>query len=256
MNLGNYGELIAYEIAFWMQGLTDPTYPINEVGALSLSISDKLRALAITALLAKGDSDVFYHNLIRSGMARETYLKRLKKEGIEQDHHRASGRYEAMLDAIAAVDFELARRIVGLSPREWQKGHEYEDDYCYAQILHRLVQESPAEEEILPFLEQFESYLDGKPNARLDVCKALTERDQEAFDEAFDALLDEQEAKIAANKERGQLEEPHVIAQRQVFVEGLAILRLAERRGLKTQSEYRYCPSLARIPMQTPFPGE
>jgi hypothetical protein len=256
MKFENHGELIAYEIAFWMQGLIDPKYPVDELGTLSLELASKLRALGIMALLAKGNSDLFYHNLIRGGIAREIYLQRLKNEGIDKDHHRASGRYESLLDAVVAGDMALARRIVDLSPTEWQKGHEYEDDYCYAQILHRLVQETPPEQEITPLLNQFEAYLEDEPSARLDVCKALMERDQDAFDEAFDALLKEQEAKIAADKARCQMEDPIVIAQRQVFVEGLAILRLAEGRGLTTQSVYRYCPSLARVPMRTPFPGE
>jgi len=251
-----YGQPLAYEIAFWMSGLTDPEYPVEELGTLSLELSSKFRALAIMSLLVKADSDLFYHNLIRSGIARETYLQRLKSEGIDQDHHLASGRYEPLIDAIAADDMALALRIVDLSPTEWRKGHEYEDDYCYAQILHRLAQEMPPEHEILLLLEQFESYLEGEPSARLDVCKALVERDQDAFDETFDALLDEQEAKIAADKAQGQMEDPVVIAQRQVFIEGLAILRLAEGRGLTTQLDYRYCPSLARVPMRAPFPGE
>ena len=69
------------------------------------------------------------------------------------------------------------------------------------------------------------------------------ERDQNTFDEAFDALLKEQEAKIAADKARCQMEDPIVMAQRLVFVEGLAILRLAEGRELTTQLEYQYCNS-------------
>ncbi|MEW6381915.1 MAG: Imm49 family immunity protein [bacterium] len=256
MKLEEYGEPLAYEIAFWMQGLTNPEYPVEELGRLSLELSDKFRALAIIVLLVKGDSDLFYHNLIRSGRARLIYLQRLKSEGIGQDHHQASGRYEPLLDAIAAGDFELAHRIIELSPAEWQKGHEYEDDYCYAQVLHRLVQEPVPEQEIPPLFKQFEAYLEGQPSARLDVCRAIVEQDQPAFDEAFADLLDDREAQIAANKARGQLEEPSVVAQRQVFIEGLALLRLAGRRGLATQPDYRYCPSLARIPMKTPFPGE
>ena len=73
---------------------------------------------------------------------------------------------------------------------------------------------------------------------------------------AFADLLHARDLEIEAAKEAGQLEEPHVVALRRVFVEGLAILRLAERRGLRTEREYRYCPSLARTPMRTPFPGE
>ena len=256
MEFENYGELISFEIACWRQELIDPKYPVDELGTLSLELASKLRALGIMALLAKADSDLFYHNLIRGGIAREIYLQRLKNEGIDKDHHRASGRYASLLNAVAAGDMALARRIVDLSPAEWQKGHEYKDDYCYAQILHRLVQEAPPEQEIIPLLNQFETYLEGEPSARLNVCKALMERDQNTFDEAFDALLKEQEAKIAADKARCQMEDPIVMAQRLVFVEGLAILRLAEGRELATQFEYQYCPSLARIPMNIPFPGE
>ena len=172
------------------------------------------------------------------------------------DHHRCSGRYETLLDSIAAGELELARRIVSLSPKEWRKEHEYEDDYCYAQVLSRFVQVVPPGEEILQIFDQFEAYLSGESNARFVLCQAMLAGDQDTFDEAFDALLDEQEAKIEADIVRGELEEPQVIAQRQVFVEGLAILRLAEKLGLTTQPEYKYCPSLARVPMQEPFPGE
>ena len=256
MNLKDYGENLAYEIAFWMEGLSDPEYPVKELGHLSLELSDKLRSLAIMALLVKGSSDLFHHNLIRSAMARETYLKRVKEAEAFNDHHWCSGRYGALLDAIAAYDDELAMRIVILSPKEWRKGHEYEDDYCYAQILHRSVQEVPPIDEIPSLLNQFEVWLEGEPSARFELCKALAERNQEAFDEAFEELLEEREAQITADIERGQMEEPEIIAQRQVFVEGLAILRLAEKLGLTTQDEYKYCPSLARIPMQEPFPGE
>jgi hypothetical protein len=256
MILEEYGESLSYDIAFWMEGLQNPTYPLDEFGKLSLEVSDKFRSLAIIVLLIDGNTDLFYHNLIRSGMARETYLNRLRNEGVMQDHHFASGRYEPLLDAVAAGDIVLAQRIVTLSPTEWQREQEYEEDYCYAQILHRLVQDQPPERELHQLLTQFETCLEGEVSARLAVCRALTEGDHEAFDEAFSSLLDEREEQIEANKARGQLEEPQVIAQRQVFVEGLALLRLAERRGLTTQSDYQHCPSLARVPMNTPFPGE
>ena len=51
-----------------------------------------------------------------------------------------------------------------------------------------------SEEEFAPLLEQFEVYLDGEESARLHVCQALVGRNQEAFDEAFEVLLNEQDA--------------------------------------------------------------
>ena len=47
-----------------------------------------------------------------------------------------------------------------------------------------------------------------------------------------------------------------MIAERQVYIDGLALLRIAERLSFTVQAEYLYMPSLARVPMQRPFPGE
>lgn len=256
MKLSEYGKPLAYDVAFWSQGVTNPAYPIDELGNLSLEVSDKFRSLAIITLVVQADSDQFFHYLVRSGRSRDAYLSRLKKEGIEDDHHRCSGRYEALLDSIAAADLALARDIAGLSPLEFREGHEYDDDYCYAQCLHRLIREEPPKDEFQGFFDRWAAYLEGKDTARLNVCQALLAQDQAAFDEAFEALLDERQATIGEDKERGQIENPPIVAKRHVFVEGLALLRLADIRGLKTQQEYRYCPSLARVPMINPFPGE
>ncbi len=52
------------------------------------------------------------------------------------------------------------------------------------------------------------------------------------------------------------MEDPVVIAERQIYIEGLAILRIADKLGFVTQSEYRFCPSIARVAMVKPFPDE
>ncbi len=256
MSLGQYIEDLAYDAVFWLQGLENPDYPIAQLGGLSLEVSTKFRALAIVTLLTEGQPDLFHHNLIRSGRARQLYLERLRRENIESDHHRASGRYKPLLDLVAANDIERARVIISLSPRDMMNRHEYEDDYCYAQVMHSFVEGSRAEPEIPAFLNRLEEYLDGDPSARLAVCRALLERDNAAFEDAFESLLMEREVEIEQARERAQLEDVILAAEREVFVEGLAVLRLATMRGLSTQSDYRFCPSLARVPMTRPFPGE
>jgi hypothetical protein len=256
VDYGTYGESLAVDIAFWRMGLLDPTYPVGPLGELSMELATKLRSLAIMALLAKGHTDLFYHNLIRSGRTRLIYLERLEKEGLQEEHHRSSGRYEPLVDALAAGDFALVNQIIQLSPADWQTGHEYEDDFCYAQILHKMVVDSPLDSDITPLLAQFETYLGENPWGRFDVVKSLSENDQDAFDQAFEDLLTEREGEIAEDIDKGNNDDALVLAQREIFVEGLALLRLAEKRGLTTESDYLYCPSLARIPMQQPFPGE
>ncbi|MGK3961293.1 Imm49 family immunity protein [Sorangium sp. So ce118] len=255
MKLAEHGESLAYDIAFWMAAATDPAYPIADLDRLSVELSGKLRALAIMVLLVKADSDRFHHNLIRSGLVRETYLRRCRDEGFS-GHHRVSGRVAPLLDAIAAGDLTLARRIAALSPAELRQGHEYEDDHCYARVLHLWAADPARDEGVAPFLERFEAFLEGRSDPRLDCCRALWTREQSLFDEAIGALLAERMAEAAAAIERGQEEEPRVVSQRYVSTEGLALLRLAEARGLSTRREYPLCPSLARVPMVAPFPGE
>ncbi|XXX72637.1 Imm49 family immunity protein [Sorangium sp. So ce134] len=255
MKLAEHGEALAYDIAFWMAAATDPGYPIAQLDRLGVELSGKLRALAIMVLLVKADGERFHQNLIRSGAVREAYLQRCRDEGFS-GHHRVSGRVAPLLDSIAAGDFALARRIAALSPEEFRRGHEYEDDHCYARVIHAWVADPARDEGVAPLLERFEAFLEGRADPRLDCCRALWTRDQALFDEAFDALLAARMAEAEAAIERGQEEAPGVVSQRYVSIEGLALLRLAEARGLSTRREYPLCPSLARVSAGTPFPGE
>lgn len=256
MKLTDYLEILAYDIAFWLAGVVNPEYPIEQLGQLSQEVSGKLRAAAIIVLLTKGDSDAFFHNLIRSARCRRAYLQRLAEAGITSDHHQASGRVEPFLDAAAAADFVTAREIIALSPTDWRQGHEYEDDYCYAQALHGLITVPRDDDRLQALFERYEKALSGQSDARLDVVRILAAGDKAAFDAAFEDLVAQRTARIEADKARSQMEDPQVIAERQIYIEGLALLRIAERLGFSTQLEYRYCPSLARVPMVKPFPGE
>jgi Immunity protein 49 len=256
MNLTEYLEVMAYDIAFWMAAFRNPDYPLDQLGSVCMDVTTKLRAAAIIALLTKADSDLFFHNLIRSARCRLQYLERLRDADRHGEHHQASGRVGPFLDAVAAEDFVTARRIASLAARVWLQGHEYEDDYCYAQLVHGLVAAPGETVDFDPLLARFEQVLAGVPDARLDVVHALVRRDQSAFGASFEALLRQRSRQIESQKARHKIEEPAMVAERQVYVEGLALLRIAQRLGLRTQVEYMYCPSLARLSMQKAFPGE
>lgn len=256
MKLEECAEAIATDIAFWMEGIIDPGYPMDKLGQLAFELGTKLRALGIILLVTKADSDGFQFNLIRSGRAWRTYLKRAQAEQAQEDHHFCTGRSDPLVDCIATGQFDLALEISGLLPNAWRKGHEYEDDYCFGRLLQilcmPLVDKTLAE----PVIRQWETYLDDDDSPRLAVIQSLLNQDQDDFNERFQDLIFNYHAEIEKNKQRGQLEEPHVIAQRRVFVEGLAILRLAEKQGLATEREYDLCPFLARLPRTRPLPED
>lgn len=256
MILADYLEPLAYDIAFWTLGLAAPDADAQGLGALSKELGSKLRTAAIIVLLTKGDVDGYCHNLIRAARAREIYLQRMHTAGHFDDHDFCAGRLEGFISACAAEDFASARSIAALSPGAYRVGHEYEDDFCYAQTLFNLLAPQRDDVVLAALCKRWEACLQGAPGARLEVLRAIIDRDPLGFETAFEALLDEREKQIEKDIARGQLEEPPVIAERQVFVEGCALLRIAGRFGFPLQPEYRYCPSLALQSMQRPFPGE
>jgi hypothetical protein len=256
VKLADYLEPLAYDAAFWLTAFQNPNYPLNQLGEVCVQVASKLRAAAIIALLTTGDSDTFHHNLIRSARSRIAYLQRARDQGVAGEHHQASSRVDPFLDAVAAADFASARQIVSLSLSNWLQGHEYEDEFCYAQMLHGLIEVPTDVTRIGSLGDRFEQVLDGQPDARLDVSRAIVRRDQTAFDEAFEALLAQRTRAIERENERKRVEEPTMIAERQIYVEGLAFLQIATRLRFTTQTEYLYCPSIARQPMRRPFPGE
>lgn len=256
MSLADHGSPLAYDIAFWMQALDNPDYPVAQLGNLTTELSDKLRALAIITLLVKAETDFFLHNLIRSGRAREIYLVRARQAGLTEDYHYVLGRPLPLLDVVAAGDLERARRIGAASPTPFRQGREYEDDHWYAAVLLALLAEPADPAATARALGEWERSLEGLDLSRLHVVRAIADGKEDDFAPAFEALLDCRDAEIREEKERHKIENATTLASRDVFVEGLALLRLAERAGIPTAPEYRYCPGLARLPMQLPFPGE
>lgn len=238
MDLSDYGETLAHDVAFSLMGFDDPGDRPERLGKSSLELSTKLRTLAIITLLVKGEPDLFFQNLIRSGEVRASYLRRIIDAGLPEDHHRSLGRFEPLLDLIAAGDLDRVRRIEALSPAAYRPGHEYEDDHWYAALLHELCQESPDETRLESMLDSFEKALEGSAKTRLDICRALVARDQERFLSSFQELISQHEIQITKDRERGILDEPAFIAHQQICIEGLAMLRLAQCRGLSTDEGY------------------
>jgi hypothetical protein len=253
MTLTDLGQAVAYEAAFAYVQLDDPDLPLDEHADLTLDLAVKLRTLAIIELLVNADADAFHHHLMRNGRIRLGFLERLRREGAAH-HHGVSGRIDAVIDLLAAGDFATVGAIAALSPAEWQPGREYEDDFCHAQMLFRLAAGLDADAAFDSLMQRHASAVQGGPQPRADICHALARRDQAAFDAAFGALLKARLAQIREDKARSQTLTPEVAASREVYVEGLAMLRLATDRCLATQREYLLCPSIARVPVSTPLP--
>jgi hypothetical protein len=214
-----------------------------ELGDVIEDTATYFQALGSCNLLLNMDLAGFGKNLVYSAFARRWFLKWSRAEGNDRDEHLAISRSESFFDAVAAGAIAVAREIVDLSPDAWIADGEYEDDFYYFFFLHRFIQRYRQTDPGLlsPILAQFGRALEGGDSSRLDICKAFAMNDGAAFGAAFEALINAHEEVVYVT------DDPTAEPRRNIFVEGLALLRIAERVGFVTESDYRYCPGTARL---------
>jgi hypothetical protein len=221
--------------------------PPEEVERILFHLSRYLRAAAIARLLAYADGATFRARLVRSGEARRRLLQWATGARRPFNRFTAAGHYGPLCDALAAGADELAHDIVRLSADTPVKGHEFEEDFLYARLLGLMATEDDAVPgRVEPLLDALERVMDGQDFPRLAMCRALLAREQEGFDAALQALLEERARHFRSQAKSFTPRDEEAETEPFIFVEGLALLRLAERRGLSVRSEYLFLPSLAR----------
>ncbi len=251
MDIQDSIDELADDLAISYLGLDNPELPDDQFGELCFDLSKNFRALGVLLLLGEGSTDLFLHNLIRSGRSRRTFLVRRSEKGMADEYFVASGFYDPLLDAIVSGDLALARELGSLGSQECGL-HELPDDHYYARLLHCLVSDPVPQDLVSEYLQAFEEYQEGASSFRLKLIQALVVGDQADFDDAFEELIEDFEEDVEL-EDAVLLEESPLRATHQVCIEALALLKLADLHGLTTEPEYSYCPSLARVPMKIPY---
>jgi Immunity protein 49 len=240
----NTFEGLQNHIDFAAGNMLSSELTVEQAGAWYEEFTDAMRAHALLWLLVKADAQTCFRDLTFSAHVRRHFLQKSKRHQ-QVTYYCTASRMAPFLDAVAAESTDVARDIAALTPPEWMERDEYEDDFCYARFLHLWVTGGTPPEEMAEILDRFERALEGAPSTRLDVCRALLARQEPEFRDAFDALIAERQDEVKAKLER-IVANPVVTLDCQVFVEGLALLRLADGLGFRTEPEYPGCPKLAR----------
>jgi hypothetical protein len=243
---------LAHEVAFCIENLRHPKCQVQLAGRFYEKAAECLRAHAILRLLVDADVDGFANDLAMSGQARRGWLRRCERSHYV-DYFCALSRSGAMVDAIAADDITLAREIFALSPVNTLMGDEYEDDFCYQRYLGLYITGATDEERMAHMARYRVAARDD--DARVKVCEVLDAADQVEFENAFEALLRARATEIA--HDQGLAGEEVVMAiGTKIFVEGIAILKLARNAGLAIAPQYPMCPSLALLPHKPAQPPD
>ena len=205
-----------------------------------------LRIRGICALFLDYDREAFHEDLQKSATFYLHYLKNIAEEADKITSESAP-----FFDAAACKDVEAAREISRYARATWNQGLEYEDDFLYVRFLMtRCFLDS--DDEAQELLDALKIVLDGAPSPRFDVCQALMERDATAFDEALALLILEHEERYSTGRASGYVAEEEWATDGLLFVEGLALVAMAEILRLPVQDDYLFIPSVARAASERP----
>ncbi|ATB51177.1 Imm49 family immunity protein [Corallococcus macrosporus] len=219
--------------------------PAAEQGPVYEEVEQCFQATACCALLVAADRSNFQKHLCWAALARRDFLRRSQEEGTPSDFRCARSRSEAFFCALAAGDIALAIEIGDLSPATWRPDGEYKDDFAYQYFLHQhLKRAEPGYREAV--LQQLEEAVPGADPSRFDVCRALHQGAREAFESALEALIDRHSLEMdGLRPQSGDV--PTFEPRSRVFIEGLALLRIASEMGLHSEARtYRLCPWTVR----------
>jgi hypothetical protein len=220
---------------------------------LVLEVCYRHRQLGCGLLLERRDVDGFQHALYRSA---HLYLWLLEQRDLHarlDTFFLCKSRALPLLDAVAIGHHELARSMGRKMVFPFQAHMEIEEDYLYFDLLAAfLVKESEGEEALV----RFEDYLQGEPCPRLEAVKALIHRDAEGFWEALPDVTLEWEEQFEADRISGAMDPFARHTEDSVFVEGMALIRLAEARGIRRREGLPFIPDVAFQAPSKPFPKD
>ena len=215
------------------------------------------RRLAICELLAEARADRFHAFLRKSGHARLHFLRLVAAGHPTQPLYVCGSENRSLFDAIASGDTHLAAGIARLSTDKPNLAYEYEDDFLLYEFVRRQVLslDTPTPGQWPGFaslLARWEAVLEGEEEPYLDVCRALLARDAEAFEQALLELIAARARRFEDLTDESGPQADIRWTEGPLFINGLALVRLAEHAGIRTAREHPTIPGLARSPVTLP----
>jgi len=226
----------------------------KETGDTLASLSVAYRVLALCALLREADPNRFTELLCKAGQVRLHLLERATTGVQVSPRAMAASNDVGFLSSLAAGDLPTARRIAALSPVTPTPGWEDEEDFVFFHCLHRMVHPVPEEAGLRQVLMRWRRLEADSPSPFLQVCESLLENESTRFHASFTQMLDARQTLMREYRKQLDFDRELYATEGKVYINGLAILRLAESRGLPGREHDVLIPRLALLSSFKPLP--
>lgn len=241
-----YRENARYYIEEFLDGLKSlkPSWDSAQ------EISKLYRTLAISSLFLDDDERAFFTNLSNSAYAFLYVGEKLKPQGF------VVSKNGAFFDAVACRNDEAARRIARLCPVKHSPDFEYEDDFIFVSFLMKKYCLDAAPKELATMMARYEELLNGDHDPHFELCKALEGSDVELFNKSLGELIEKREAYYRKLTDDESISPEDAAIEAKLYVDGLALLNLAEKSGMDIREEYSYIPNKLRVQVAITFNAE
>jgi hypothetical protein len=206
-----------------------------------------IRITGCCCLLIDADARLFSQCLSVSGNAYAHFLQYIPPG------EQVISRGEPFFDALACNDLAAGRLIAERSSHAVRPDVEYEEDALYFRFLFELLFLQGSPDRCDSLLRDYARIVQAEPDPRLAMGHALLERDADRFASALEAQIDRRQAHVNRLAERDGLPDERLSTEGRVFIEGLAMLRIADRFHIPTEKHYPLIPSLTRIDYSRDF---
>lgn len=208
---------------------------------LFLDMASYYRYLGVGKFLLYLDVHGFFQSFYKGARVYQQMLN-LKGSYAFDPYYLCKSRGLPLLDAIAIKAFDLAIEISGQMVDTWQPDMEYEEDFFYYDALTRLINATEAGGKLEKSIKEFEACLDGNASSRLNMVKALVENDGVVFQKNLYALIEEWDDHIARQRKSDRIDPYFDKTAANIYIEGVALVCLAQKRGITTENQYKYIP--------------
>jgi hypothetical protein len=214
-----------------------------------LEIAGYYRSIGCGMLLARFDIEEYFQSLYKSAKTYQQLLEN-RNENTEK-YYLCKSKGFPLLDAIAINQFDLARELALKMTSTWTENMEDIDDFIYFDMISDLIQEQPDPELLKKKIIQFESSLEGNSTDRLCIMKAIIENSLYDFDEALQSMILKIKKRIAKNSDSDYY---FVTLEGNIFIEGIALIRIAKKCGIDIKERYQYIPDIVFNQSEIAFP--
>lgn len=209
-------------------------------------LSARCRAAGIAALLARLDLRSFRGYLRRAAEHWHALLSMSRQQPGAASLLAVASDVAGYCCAVVAGEGDLARAVAALSPTERMDDQEMADEFWYARFLYASADPDPRAAAGARACEMLEASLAGEETARLLICRALLGGDKRLFEAGMRLLVEENHAQQKKRESFIIQGKDRYWTERFICIEGLALLAIADRRGLGPDADYPGMPRHAR----------